>query len=206
MRLFVALDIPDELRRAVADAVAPLKSIVPQARWARPESWHLTLKFIGEFPEAKLGELKQALERAGEEMRQCSAPPVALEFRGAHFFPSRSQPRVFAVASADSPGATPIAELARSVEEPLAALKIPKEERSFRAHLTLARFDPPLRKGPALDALLAEAARLDAAPLGKMRAVEFDLYRSQLGRGGALYTKLESFVFAARQAHSEAAS
>ena len=53
MRLFVALDLPDAVRRALADLIAQLKPKSRSARWVRPESMHLTLKFLGETNSAK---------------------------------------------------------------------------------------------------------------------------------------------------------
>src|SRR6266700_1590824 len=87
MRLFVALDIDDPIRERLSAYVAKLKKLVPTVKWVRPESLHVTLKFIGEFPEARLDELKRALGTVGGN-------PFQLSFRNAGFFTPRS-PRVF---------------------------------------------------------------------------------------------------------------
>ena len=50
MRLFVAIDIPDEARRVLSDAVAPLRDRHDGLRWTRPATWHLTLAFLGDLP------------------------------------------------------------------------------------------------------------------------------------------------------------
>jgi len=61
MRLFVALDIPDAVRRALRELMARLKSECAGARWVRPEGMHITLKFLGETDEAKLDSIRAAL-------------------------------------------------------------------------------------------------------------------------------------------------
>ena len=79
--------LDDAIRERLSDYVGGLKKLVPNVKWVRPESLHVTLKFIGEFPEARLDELKRALGTVGGSALQ-------LSFRNAGFFTSRS-PRVF---------------------------------------------------------------------------------------------------------------
>lgn len=183
MRLFVAIDIADEIRSALADACAKLKPAAPDARWVRPESLHLTLKFIGEQPEERVEAIRAAL----------AAARVPAAFRlglyGLHFFPQRRSPRVLAVFLNGEKGHPEMAELAKQIDCQLGPLQIPREERAYRGHLTVARLDPR-SKHDALETALADMMRRE---WGEFEVREFHLVRSELKRGGALYTRLESF-------------
>ncbi len=61
MRLFVALEIPSTVRENLANLLRSLHAISPKTRWVRAENLHVTLKFIGEVPEAKSGAIRNAL-------------------------------------------------------------------------------------------------------------------------------------------------
>lgn len=183
MRLFVALDIPEEVRRSIAELVEKLRPAVRGARWARVEGTHVTLKFIGEVAPEKLGGIEAALVSVG--------PPGAIEmrFRKVGFFPNERHPRVF-WAGIDAPPA--LADLAAQVEQRLEPLGIPRETRPFRPHLTLARFNS-LQGLPELQAALGKLAPFE---FGAARAEEFYLYQSRLKPGGAEYTRLRTFPLA----------
>jgi len=190
MRVFVALDIDDSIRTRLEKFLDGVRGFAPEARWVRPESMHVTLKFIGEKPAEMVEEIKQALKgiRAGA---------IEISFRGYGFFPTAKSARVFWIGIAAGPQ---LGALAKSVDEATAALGIPKEEHEFSPHLTLARRGsgaPHLRKGDGttntfhrVQDKLAAMAELD---FGTMTAREFFLYQSQLMRGGARYTKIARF-------------
>lgn len=184
MRLFVALDIPDEIRRRLADYAERLRQEIPQfaaARWTRVDGLHVTLKFIGEYPEAKLPQLRDALVKI-------ASPTFDVSFAGAEFFPNARSPRVLV---AGVSAGRELAALAQSVEETCARLGIEQERRAYHPHLTLARFKPE-------KALAAGAQRVLEAPpprFGTMTAAEFILFQSQLSPKGSRYTRLERFSF-----------
>ena len=182
MRLFVALDIPAEVRRAISETIARLRDVARGARWLRAEGVHVTLKFIGEMPAERVPAIEEALRAAGV------AEPVAARFRGVGFFPNERHPRVFWAGVEASPN---LAELARDVDQRLSRLGIAAETREFRPHLTLARF----KSEDGLPRLREEIKKLEPLDFGSMRASEFYLFQSELGRGGAKYTKLANFRF-----------
>ncbi len=185
MRVFVALEIPAEVRRAIGEMIARLRDVARGARWVRAEGVHVTLKFIGEIPEERVAAIEQALR--GVKTAGIAAP-VEAKFRGAGFFPNERHPRVFWAGVEGPPN---LAELARAVDERLAPLGIAAETREFRPHLTLARF----KSEDGLPRLREEIKKLEPFDFGLMRASEFHLFQSQLGAGGAKYTKLASFPF-----------
>src|SRR5258708_34943261 len=98
MRIFIALDIPDEIRARMMEYLEHARSLAPEARWARPEGLHVTLKFIGEAGEAKVEEIKGALAVV-------KAAPFEGSFANVGFFPAPQSPRVFwiGVESGESP-------------------------------------------------------------------------------------------------------
>jgi 2'-5' RNA ligase len=192
MRLFVALDIDDEIRRRVARFLDGVHPFAPDARWARPETLHVTLKFIGEQPE-------EAVRNITEVLQTIEAGALELNFRGYGFFPGARAPRVFWLGIEAGPELT---SLAAAVDTKLAELKIPKEEHAFNAHLTLARSKggsgSPRKQagdGPnrSFQLLQEKLAALPTPEFGTMTAREFFLYRSQLAPSGSKYTKLAEF-------------
>jgi RNA 2',3'-cyclic 3'-phosphodiesterase len=193
MRLFVAMDIPEDVRAAVAALVAPLRSTNipagskrsphPGARWARIEGLHVTLKFIGEIPEEKVAGIVSALKAVA------FAKPIPLNFRGMGFFPNERRPRVLWVGI--EPGQE-LAALAKAVETALIPVGITREERAFSPHLTLARFDSPR----GLDRLHAAIEAAGSLEFGSAISKEFHLYQSVLKRGGAEYTRVATFACA----------
>ena len=183
MRLFVAMDIPEDIRSSFARLVAKLRAACQNARWTRVEGLHITLKFIGETPAEKVEMVKTAL--AGVPSRA----PFTLNFRGLGFFPNERRPRVlWAGIEANSD----LSSLAAAVETALEPLGIPHEERPFSPHLTLARFDTPR----GLHALHAAIEKAGTVEFGSTTAKEFHLYQSVLKRGGAEYTRLATFPLA----------
>jgi RNA 2',3'-cyclic 3'-phosphodiesterase len=159
----------------------------------RPESLHVTLKFIGEKPEEEVETIKRALETI-------DAPMFEMSFRGYGFFPGARAPRVFWVGIEGGPKLT---SLAAAVDETLGHLDIPKEEHVFTPHLTLARGaggsgSPRRPKGEALkrgfQLVQEKVAALPLPEFGTMTAREFFLYRSQPSPGGSKYTQLAGFA------------
>ena len=192
MRIFIALDIDERIRERIARFVEGVHGFAPDARWVRPESMHVTLKFIGEKSDQTVGEIKQALETV--ESRS-----VEIRFRGYGFFPTAKAPRVFWIGIEAVPQ---LAALASAVDERMASLGIPKEEHAFSPHLTLARggggsASPRLRKedGPnrGFQRLQEKLTAMPTLEFGTMTAHDFFLYESRLSRGGSQYTKLAAF-------------
>lgn len=192
MRIFIALDIDDAIREGIQRFMESVRDLAPDSRWARPESLHVTLKFIGEKPASTVGEIKRNLANL-------KSPCFEVTFRGYGFFPTPRSARVFWIGIESGPL---IGALAHKIDDATAALGIPAEDHEFSPHLTLARGGgrsgaPGWRKGDASNRnfkLLQE--KLSASPVpefGTMTAREFFLYESKLMRGGSQYTKLERF-------------
>jgi RNA 2',3'-cyclic 3'-phosphodiesterase len=181
MRLFVALDIPAEVRERLSQYVDRVRIYAPEARWARIESLHVTLKFIGEVIDAKVQEIKTALT-------EVKGSPFEIEFKEIGFFPTPKSARVFwaGVYAGDD-----LKQLAEATESAVEKAGIAREKRPYHAHLTLARAP---EGGRHCFRLLQERLSAEPAPqFGTMTAQEFFLYQSQIMRGGARYTRLQRF-------------
>lgn len=193
MRLFVALDIDEQVRERISRFLDGVRNFAPDARWVNPQSMHITLKFIGEQPESAVASIKQALQ--GVSGKSCE-----IHFCGYGFFPTAKAARVFWVGMEAGPQ---LGELAGSIDTQLGTLGVPKEERAFSPHLTLARgaagSGSPFRKkgdraNRTFQHLQEKLAALRASEFGTMTAHEFFLYQSQLSPKGSTYTKLEKFA------------
>ncbi len=186
MRLFVALEVPAELRGAIAERLAPAREAGPPARWVRDEGLHLTLVFLGETPETKLASLDAELTAAF-----AAAPPLALRLGGIGSFPERRAARVLWLGVAADQGLAPLQGAVAAACQTAAGVE--PEARSFHAHVTLARCDPPWP--PAR----VEALRAAFGDLGARFVVsEGILYQSRPGRGGARYSALARFALGGR--------
>jgi len=192
MRLFVALDIDEPIRIRLATFVDGIRTLAPHARWVQAESLHVTLKFIGEWPNDTLDQVEHSLKNVPIE-------PIELRFHGYGFFPTEKAARVFWVGIA---GGAPLANLAAHVDQALSGLGIVKETRAFSAHLTLARGAggsgaPGWRKGDRTNAgfrrMQDKLATMTDLEFGTMTAREFFLYQSQLSPKGSRYTKIAKF-------------
>jgi 2'-5' RNA ligase len=182
VRVFVAIDLPEDVRRALGEFIAKIEKTCRGARWVRPEGIHITLKFIGETRDETIERTKVALAAVH------STSPVAMRFREVGYFPNAHHPRVFWAGIETAPN---LAELAKGIEDRLESLGIAPENRPFRPHPTLARF----KSEDGLAQLRQALDRLGPFEFGAAHASQFHLYRSELERGGAKYTRLASFDF-----------
>jgi 2'-5' RNA ligase len=193
VRLFVALNLPADVRRAIADATAPRRAAAPSLAWTEEARLHLTLKFIGERP-------AEAREPLAAALRAVAArhAPLALELGGLGAFPNRRRPRVVWLGVAPDPK---LELLHHDVEVACAALGYEVEGRAFRPHLTLARVRAP-RGADA--GIAAETAAGLAAAAGELRerwtagVSSVDLMRSELASSGSRYTLLDAAPLGAR--------
>ncbi len=215
MRLFVALDLNEAVRGSLAEFLAELERSEfgrsAGVRWAKAESLHLTLKFIGEQREEKLPAVVDALAAVRANPERCapgsnpercapgSSGPLQVAFRSFGCFPDqrrarsvvlRVRPRVL-WAGVEAP--PDLGLLAGAIESALVPLGIERESRPFSPHLTLGRIKDS--GGFALPASrlweLLEAHR--EREFGRISAGEFFLYLSRTSPRGPEYTRLHSF-------------
>jgi 2'-5' RNA ligase len=180
MRAFIAIDLPEALHTALAEAQQVFRSACRDARWTCPEGIHLTLKFLSEISDSQTKQVVEALTRIG------AFEPFLVEVKGFGFFPQARRPRVF-WAGVEAPPA--LAELAARVELEMEKIGFAREDRAFSPHLTLARFHVP-RPQPEMEKAVAERA---GTSLGKFEASDFFLFESKLSPQGSQYRKAMRF-------------
>lgn len=178
MRLFVALDLDPALIERMERTLAILRPRAPQARWVPGAMLHLTLKFIGEAAPEREPAIIAALA-------QVRAAAFDFELVGLNVFPNLRRPHTL---WAGVPAASRLVALAAAIEQALAAVDIPREQRAFAAHLTLARF----RESTALRNLLPSLSA-DEPHWGRQAVAAFYLYQSQNRGGEPVYEKRASF-------------
>jgi RNA 2',3'-cyclic 3'-phosphodiesterase len=192
MRIFIGIDLDLEVRVRIERFLEGVQGFAPEARWVRPESLHITLKFIGEQPAERVEAITARLQRV-----DCSA--FEIRSAGYGFFPTAKAPRVFWIGIN---GGSQLAELAGAIDAATAELGIPREDRAYSPHLTLARGggksgSPKWREGDGPNATFAvlekRLAAMGELDFGTMMAREFILYQSQLSPRGSKYTKLQRF-------------
>jgi 2'-5' RNA ligase len=183
VRLFIALNLPQSARASVLSAIEPLRAAAPALSWAGDAQLHLTIKFLGEQPDAVVRRLEPAI--AGVAARH-GAP--LLELGGIGAFPNFSAPRVVWLGVAPEPR---LELIHHEVEVACGELGIPVDGRPFRPHITLARVRDSHRGDSAMLRGLSQAARqveFQAEVIGH----SIDLMRSELLAGGARHTILVS--------------
>lgn len=178
-RLFLAVPLTDEARRDIEAGLDPIARDLPGRR-VKPESWHLTLRFLGDTA----AEQRDRLVREVEGTTLGAA--FSLEFGGLGAFPRAERARVLWLGVEE--GAAQLGEVARNVEDTARQAGFPAETKHFRAHLTLSRIQPPR----SVAAILAGSPSLAV----RMPVHEVVLFRSHLGRSPARYEALARFPLA----------
>lgn len=188
MRLFIALDIDDSIRRRIATFVEGVRGFAPEVRFVGPESFHVTLKFLGETDK---------LEPIVSALNEIHGQSIALSFRGYGFFPGPKNARVFWTGIE---AGKELQELVSQIDKEMTGLGFERERGPYRAHLTLARSGsgrPGKMRGDARNAKFAglqyKLEKLPQPEFGTMTAHEIHLYESKLSPRGSQYTKRASF-------------
>jgi 2'-5' RNA ligase len=174
MRLFTAIDIPEETRTVLGALLARLKPLA-RIQWSPVENLHITTKFIGEWPERRLDDLKSALGGVS------GFGPVEIQIAGLGWFPAARLARVL-YAQIECPL---LPALAHRTGEAAASVGVPNEERVYSPHLTLGRIRENVPMGP-----LQKAVEAEPPAIGGFRAESWALFQSAAGR----YTKLSEYA------------
>ena len=179
MRTFVAIEIPDPLRKRLEGLQERLRSAAHGVKWVRPASMHLTLKFLGEIRDSDE-------PRACEIVAECAAESAAfdLALSGVGAFPDAGRPRVIWVGAQDEPAV--MAGLHRRLDKALGEVGVQRERRRFQAHLTLGR----VRRPTPMPELAHALDRLSDYAVGDFSVAEVILMQSELRPSGPIYTPL----------------
>lgn len=180
MRLFIATDLDDASREAIAALHWRLERRVgdrSSLRWTKPEQMHLTLVFIGEADEMLSAKLIVAMQKPAAQ------PAFDLAFERIGIFPARGAPRILWLGVTD--GSAEVGVLQREIADRVERLGVKLEQRPFHPHLTLARWrDARPGDRREIDDLS------DTGTVARVRIDHATLYRSQPAPGGSVYTPL----------------
>jgi 2'-5' RNA ligase len=184
LRLFVAIDLPTEVRQGLAQVQNELMDRLPpkSVRWTKPEGVHVTLKFMGDTAADKVDAIVQGLAAAA-----AGFDPFSFSVAGFGCFPNSHRPNVLWVGVPQVPKA--LAGLQRATDLQMHRLGYERERRPFSPHLTLGRVDR--RISPQERQALAQAlAEVQVGHLGTVAVQEVVLFQSDLRPTGAVYTAL----------------
>ena len=179
MRLFLAINLPPEVRRDILDATATLRETAPEVSWLDEPRLHLTLKFFGEQPPERLDTIASAATAVAAQHRA-----LVMSLGGIGAFPNFRRARVVWMGVEHDPR---LELLHHDVEVAYEALGFEVEGRPFRPHLTLARLKHPLPE-ERLRKLSRAARQVDFSTECDVQSI--DLMESELLAAGAAYRRL----------------
>jgi 2'-5' RNA ligase len=178
MRIFIAIELPSEVKAALTALQNDLRQARADVAWTKPDNFHLTLKFLGEVDAQQLSDITNACLDAA-----ASASPFALQIKDTGVFPNVRQPKVLWAGLAGELDKLQV--LHRTLDAKLYALGFAKEVRDFNPHLTLGRV-----KGRANEAAVTAKLLMAELPAQSFSVDEFIVMQSQLHPAGSIYTPL----------------
>jgi 2'-5' RNA ligase len=179
MRVFIAVDLPNEIREALRKVQLELRPLTHSVRWVAPESIHITLKFVGEVPDKRIEDIDSAITGL-------TWKPFTVTVRGVGFFPGTRSPRVL-WAGMEAPTMQGLAE---QLDTRMERLGFEKEKRAFRPHITLARANNTRIES----SLVSAAAQYEEHEFGAFAVDRMFLFRSTLKPTGSEYEKLKEYL------------
>ena len=184
LRVFIAVEVPREIREAICNATVPLQKVIGSTvRWVPMENLHLTLKFLGDVSPTNIEMLSEML-RAEAGLFDC----FDLRLSGLGSFPSPKRPRVLYI-GIQAP--TMLETLQRGIESASRRLGYESEAHAFSPHLTIGRVKQHVTGIDQQNIRRAlEETRIDL--LGTARVDSVHLYKSDLKSTGSVYTRLYS--------------
>ena len=180
VRTFVAVLIDQDQRARVAHVQDRAKKLAPDVKWVAPENFHVTLKFLGSVREDTLPSVYASVDEA---VRGFGEFEVSLSGIGA--FPDARRARVVWVGIGS--GRDRLQQLATRVEKSLTDLGFEKDDKGFRAHITIGR----VKTSRFLDDLARGITEIDAHDMGTQKVTSVAVMRSDLRREGPVYTPLK---------------
>jgi len=183
MRLFLAIELPPEVRDHLQQVRTRLAQSLPKVSYTKPENLHLTLKFLGELDPKRLDELTESLHKI-------KSPKLDLQATQIECFPNKGPIKILAATLAGSLAVS--RGLVQSIEQRTQFLGFEKEQRAYRPHVTLARARPVLSNKFRAT---ADECTQDLWPGPKFTAQNFVLMHSKLSPEGSIYTPLAHFEF-----------
>ena|SRR3989338_9370132 len=184
MRIFIAIELTEEIKDALAQIQARLKYSGADVKWVERGNIHLTLKFLGEVPEKKIEEAALELDAAAKESK-----PFDMDIKEIGVFPKIDFPQVVWVGL--DRGASEAKGLAQKIDERLERLGFARESRPFSPHLTIGRVKSSKNKQALKERILST----NVEGCLSQRVESVILFQSSLTSTGPIYTMLHESKF-----------
>lgn len=181
MRCFIAIDLSESLKKSVNDCIRQLKPLSHDVRWVVPSNLHLTLKFLGEVPDTSVQQLLAVLEPVAQ-----ASEPFTLSVTGTGAFPDERRPNIL-WAGVQAPAG--LRTLYLRVEDAMADLGFPKEQRRFSPHLTIGR----VKGHQGMADLMSRFRTFQNTFFGSIEVHEIAVMQSILKPSGAEYARVGTF-------------
>lgn len=186
LRCFIAIEIPETIRRSIDDSIAVLKKSGAEVKWVAFENIHLTLQFLGETEESLIPEIKKALNKIVSPYS-----PFYIKISTVGCFPDRKRPRVIWVGVEES---LPLMDLYTDIASVMERFGYKQEERAFTPHVTIGRVKSN-RNMPELSRRLEEVR---STGFSDFEVRNITLMKSELKPSGAKYYSLAEIPFGGR--------
>ena len=188
MRLFTAIELPPHVLLLLERLLSALRPEA-QIHWSPLDNLHITTSFIGSWPEARLEELTSALRDLSPREH------FEVKLKDFCWFPNSRSPHVLSVGTEYC---EPLQRLAEDTRDCLERLGVPRDNRAYTPHLTLARIKRPV----PLQRLRQKLEAFEPSSFSTFEVQSFSLYRSDPGSNASIYRKLRDFRFQAALAAS----
>jgi 2'-5' RNA ligase len=175
MRLFIAIPLPDNIKKKLLNLQEPIRGV----KWQKANQMHLTLRFLGEVSDEWHTTLKSGLSAIKQQ-------PFTLNINGAGVFPNLRRPKVIWVGVEKS---KPLAKLHNAVEKQCIEAGFEAEKRTFTPHITIGRVK---RTSTRQIKTFIKSSPIKSFSL-ELKVDCFNLYRSELLAEGAKYTVIEGY-------------
>jgi 2'-5' RNA ligase len=182
IRAFIAVEIDPKTVQKISETIPQLNLWIPGIRWVAPTNLHLTLKFLGDMDEAKVGPIAEALQR-----HLGPFPRFTINAKGLGVFPDVKRPQVLWVGLEG----IHLGELASTGETALKTLGFAPEKRGFKPHLTIGRWR---QRDKSTAKFVAELEKWKAYEFGNTEVRNIILFQSTLRPEGAIHRPLEKIV------------
>jgi 2'-5' RNA ligase len=188
LRLFIAIDIPEQIKREIGELIGVLIKHDTDIKWIMPENIHLTLRFLGATSESLVLKIRESLSTAAST---CEPFPIHIQSTGA--FPNDKYPRVLWTGIVDS---HLLKNLRNRIEDSLSMIGFQRDDKEFHPHLTLGR----VRSQKGMISFMKEFRLFRDKKFGGFLADQVKLMRSELRPAGPLYTCLHTVSLSRKDA------
>ncbi|MCS7223533.1 MAG: RNA 2',3'-cyclic phosphodiesterase [Armatimonadetes bacterium] len=183
MRCFLAIELDDLVRDRLSKVIDDWSQHKASVKWVERDNLHLTIKFLGQFPDERVDDLSQRLQEVCR-----SVQPFVFNVEGTGVFPDWKRPRVIWIGVRDG---ELLKQVHKKVEGVTSRLGVEREERPFHPHITVGRVRTHQEIKPLMDAVKS----LKDEPFGSVRADHLTFFESRLTSQGPIYRVISRFAF-----------